>query len=139
MSQPPQGEEQKQGGFPWRNLLHPGKTEDKSGRAEAMIKSDKNNETKTRTPGTTAAFAFSVLDLYAKRAKGEITTLDQLLDYHFDSGGFGDRHRINLIPVDGKSREEFVRISMAELFGQLYNMEDFGSKTQVMTEGQKKK
>lgn len=129
--------EENKGLLNWRGLLHPRKDE-RSGSADAMIVSDKNNETKTRTPGTTAAFAFSVLDMYSKRAKGEITTLDQLLDYHFNSGGFGDRHRINLIPVDGKSREEYVRIKMAELFGQLYNMEDFGSKTAMMNEGQKK-
>jgi hypothetical protein len=102
-----------------------------------MIVSDKNNESKTRTPGPGAAFAFTVLDLHAKRARGEITTLADLLAYPFNSGGFGDRHRVNLIPVDGKSREEYVRIKMAELFGQLYNMDSFGDKT-MMQEGVKK-
>lgn len=121
----------------WRKILHPFGRDDKGGLAEPMIRSDVNNEVKTRTPGNGAAFAFTVLDLYHLRALGVITTLAQVLNYNYKSGGFGDRHRINLIPVEGKSREEYTRISMAAVLGQIFQMEDFGANTMI-TEGQKK-
>jgi hypothetical protein len=83
--------------------------------AEPLITSDKNMEAKTRLPHI---LAMTAMDLYKKWAQGELTSLDELLDYTFPSGGFGDRFRINAPNLDGKAREEYVITSTVGLLSE---------------------
>lgn len=121
----------------WRQIFQTKHQDGRIAVPKELITSDQNNETKTRIPEPGAAvLAMTYLDLMAKRARGDVTTLDGLLNYTANSGGFGDRQRINWISQGGGSRKEFVATAIASVLGRV--SEYLGLNRERFEEGSKK-